>query len=53
MTLKQVTAKKIEDHNAKYERKETTFKMGLNSMSDYTEEERKNLHGAKPPPRQN
>lgn len=46
--------KKIEEHNAKYEKKETTFKMGLNQMSDWTPEEKKSLQGARPqpPPRQ-
>jgi bacterioferritin (cytochrome b1) len=34
------TLKKIEEHNAKYARKETTFKMGLNQMSDWTPEEK-------------
>jgi hypothetical protein len=34
------TLKKIEEHNAKYARKETTFKMGLNHMSDWTPEEK-------------
>jgi DNA-directed RNA polymerase subunit E'/Rpb7 len=39
----------ITEHNAKFEKGETTYKMGLNKMSDWTKEERSKMLGARPP----
>lgn len=35
----------IEEHNKKYKAGEVTWSGRLNSMSDYTEEERSRMHG--------
>lgn len=35
----------VEEHNAKYDKGESTYKQGLNHMSDWTEAERSRLTG--------
>lgn len=43
------TLERVNEHNAKFERKETTYKQGLNKMSDWTPEEKNKMLGARPP----
>lgn len=39
----------ISEHNAKFEKKEVTYTMGLNQFSDLMPEEKKNMYGLKNP----
>jgi len=41
--------KMVEEHNKKYENKETTYKMGINKFSDYFPEEKAQNLGLKNP----
>lgn len=40
--------KMVQEHNERYEKGLETYKMGLNEMSDWTEEEKEQLHGHNP-----
>lgn len=42
----------IEEHNLKYEKGETTYKMGLNAMSDLKPEEKQGMLGLRKPSEQ-
>lgn len=39
----------IAEHNEKYEKKEVTFKMGLNKFSDMLPEEKEQMFGLRQP----
>lgn len=41
---------RINEHNAKFAKGETTYKQGLNKMSDWTPEEKKSQLGLNPAP---
>ncbi|CAH0553762.1 unnamed protein product [Brassicogethes aeneus] len=47
----QGTLRKIEEHQAKYDKGETTFTMGVNHFADLTPEEMKSRCGLKPQPK--
>lgn len=44
-----LAVKEINEHNEKFDKGEVSWSKGVNQFADWTEDEKKKLHGAKPP----